>query len=255
MQLQDKVAIITGGAGGIGRATAKLFLDEGAKVLLTDLNEDDLQKAADALGAGEDRLRTLPCDVSSSEDNRRAVEAAKEHFGGLDILFANAGVEGTISPITEYPEDNWDLVQNVNVKGVWFGIKHAFPALAERGGGSVIITSSVAGLQGNAQMVAYTTSKHAVIGLMRTAALEGAEHGIRVNSINPGPVDNRMMRALEEGMGGGEPEKVKEKFTRMIPLGRYAVEDDVARAALYFASDQSAYITGVVHPVDGGLSA
>jgi len=255
MLLKDKVALITGGAGGIGRATAKLFLEHGANVLLTDLNDDDLKEAAEALGAGKDRLRTVPCDVSSDEDNRRAVEAAKEHFGGLDVFFANAGVEGAVHPITEYPEDNWDLVQNVNVKGVWLGIKHAFPALAERGGGSVIITSSVAGLQGNPQMVAYTASKHAVIGIARTAAIEGAKDKIRVNCVNPGPVDNRMMRALEEGLGGEDPGSVQEGFEQQIPMGRYAEEDDIARAVLYYASDLSGYVTGTTHPVDGGLSA
>lgn len=255
MLLSDKVALITGGAGGIGRATARLFLEHGARVLITDLDEDDLAETAEALGADEDRLRYMAADVSSSEDNRRAVEAVKEYFGGLDVFFANAGIEGVVKPLTEYPEDNWDLVQNVNVKGVWLGIKHAFPALIERGGGSIVITSSVAGLQGTAQMIAYTTSKHATIGLMRVAAIEGAPHRIRVNCVNPGPVDNRMMRSLERGFGGEEAERVKEGFTQRIPMGRYATDEDVARAVLYYASDLSGYVTGTVHPVDGGLSA
>ncbi|MFN3596982.1 MAG: SDR family NAD(P)-dependent oxidoreductase [Rubricoccaceae bacterium] len=254
MLLQDKRIVITGGAGGIGRAMARHFLEHGARLLLTDLKDEALEDAAGALGH-EDRVFTVAADVTGSEDNRRIVEAAREHLGGIDVFCANAGVEGVVKPLTEYPEDTWDLVQAVNVKGVWLGLKYAFPVMAEGGGGSVIVTSSVAGLQGNAQMSAYTTSKHAVIGLARTAAIEGAPHGIRVNCINPGPVDNRMMRALESGMNADDPESVKEGFSQMIPLGRYAEEDDVARAALYFASDLSAYVTGTVHPVDGGLSA
>lgn len=254
MLLEDKRIVITGGSGGIGRAMARHFLDHGARVLLTDLKEDDLKDATSSLGH-EDRVFSVAADVSESDGNRRVVEAAKEHLGGIDVFCANAGIEGVVKPLTEYPEDSFDAVMSVNVRGVWLGLKHAFPVMAEGDGGSVIITSSVAGLQGNAQMVAYTASKHAVIGIMRTAAIEGAEHDIRVNCINPGPVDNRMMRSLEGGMSEDDPDSVKEGFTAMIPMGRYADEDDVARAAVYYASDLSSYVTGTVHPIDGGLSA
>lgn len=254
MLLQDKRIVVTGGSGGIGRAMARHFLEHGARVLLTDLKDEDLKDAAGALGQ-DDRVFTVAADVTEADGNRRIVEAAKEHLGGIDVFCANAGVEGVVKPLTEYPEDTWDLVQAVNVKGVWLGLKHAFPVMAEGGGGSVIITSSVAGLQGNARMSAYTVSKHAVIGLARTAAIEGAEHGIRVNCINPGPVDNRMMRSLESGMNADDPDSVKEGFTQMIPMGRYVEEDDVARVAVYLASDLSGFVTGTLNVVDGGLSA
>ena len=252
MLLQDRVALLTGGSGGIARATARLFLDHGARVVLADLDPDALTEAGEALGGGEDRLRTVTADVTKSDDNRRMVEATTDAFGALDVFFANAGIEGEVAPIVDHPEDAFDAVMGVNVKGVWLGLKHALPAMAD--GGSVVITSSVAGLEGTAGMSAYCTSKHAVIGLMRTAAKEVAERGIRVNCVNPGPVDNRMMRSLEGGLGEDAGE-VKEMFEQQIPLGRYAEEDDVAGAVLYLASDLSRFVTGVVLPVDGGLTS
>ncbi|TVR66964.1 MAG: SDR family oxidoreductase, partial [Gemmatimonadales bacterium] len=180
---------------------------------------------------------------------------AMERFGRVDILFLNAGVEGVVKPLEEYPEDTFDLVMGVNVKGVWLGLKHGFPALEASGGGSVIITSSVAGLQGTPNVSAYTTSKHATIGLMRSGALEGAPRKIRVNSIHPSPVDNRMMRSLEEGFAPGGAADAKKGFEGMIPLGRYADNDEIASVALFLASDESRFMTGAILPVDGGMTA
>lgn len=254
MLLQDKRIVVTGGAGGIGRAMARQFLAHGARVLITDLKDDALRDAAGDLGHG-DRVFTTAADVTTDDGNRRIAEAAREHLGGLDVFCANAGVEGAVTPLTEYPEDKWDLVIGVNVKGVWLGLKHAFPLLAESGGGSVLITSSVAGIQGSAGVVAYTASKHAAIGIMRTAAIEGGPMGIRVNTINPGPVDNRMMRSLEAGTNPDDPEAVRSGYTQAIPMGRYVAEDDVAGVAVYLASDLSQFVTGTVNLVDGGLSA
>jgi NAD(P)-dependent dehydrogenase (short-subunit alcohol dehydrogenase family) len=142
----------------------------------------------------------------------------------------------------------------VNVKGVWLGMKYAFPIMKADGGGSVIITSSVAGLRGTAQVSAYVGSKHATIGLMRVGALEGAPGNIRVNSIHPSPVDNRMMRSLEDGFAPGQGESVKENFTKMIPLGRYASNEDIADLALFLASEQSKFITGATYVIDGGFT-
>lgn len=249
MLLHNHVALITGGSGGIGRATARLFLEHGARVVLADLDADALTEAAAALGADDDRLRTVTADVTASDDNRRMVETTVDAFGPITFFFANAGIEGDVAPIVDYAEDTFDAVIGVNVKGTWLGLKHALPAMKD--GGSVAITSSVAGLEGSPAMSAYVTSKHAVVGLMRVAAKEVAARGIRVNTINPGPVDNRMMRSLEAGMGEG----AQAQLEAQIPLGRYADEADVANAALYFASDLSRYVTGTVHPVDGGLTA
>lgn len=254
MRLQNKVAVITGGAGNIGLATAKRFLQEGAEgIVLVDLGKEGLEKAEAALAS--DRVISVAADVSKADDVRRYTEAAIQKFGRIDVLFLNAGIEGIVKPLAEYPEDVYDKVLAVNTKSVWLGMKYAFPHMKAGGGGSVIITSSVAGLQGTPQMIAYTTSKHAVIGSMRVGALEGAPDKIRVNSIHPAPVDNRMMRSLEEGFAPGAGAEAKKGFEQMVPLGRYATNEEIAALALFLASDDSGFITGSMYVVDGGMTA
>ncbi len=253
MELKDKFAIITGGAGGIGLATAKLFLNEGAKgVALVDFSQKNLDEAKKDL-AGKNVLY-IQADVSKAADVKRYMDESLKAFGKIDVLFLNAGVEGAVKPMSDYPEEIFDQVIGVNLKGVWLGMKYGFAALKQGGGGSVIITSSVAGLRGFAQLSAYVASKHATIGLMRTGALEGAPDKIRVNSIHPSPVDNRMMRSLEEQMAPGAAAVVKEGFTKMIPLGHYADNIDIAQMALFLASDRSKFITGSTNVVDGGFT-
>ncbi|HKL16082.1 MAG TPA: SDR family oxidoreductase [Balneolaceae bacterium] len=253
-RMNGKVAVITGGAGGIGLETANKFLEKGAEgVLLVDLDESQLKDAAKSLES--DNVKYFRADVSNSDDVKAYTDKAIQEFGRIDVLFLNAGIEGVVKPLTEYPEETYDKVLAVNVKGVWLGLKHAFPHMKENGGGSVIITSSVAGLQGTPNVMAYVTSKHAVIGSMKVAALEGAEHNIRVNSIHPSPVDNRMMRSLEEGFSPGAAEEAKKGFEQTIPLKRYADNGDIANLALFLASDESSFITGSTYSVDGGMTA
>lgn len=253
MTLQGKYAIITGGSGGIGKATAKLFLNEGAAgVLLVDLSEKNLEEAKNELA--DQRVHTYPANVSKASEVKAYTEKAMELFGKLDIVFLNAGTEGVVKTLTDYSEEEFDLVMNVNVKGVWLGMKYAFPYM-EKSGGSILITSSVAGVRGTAKMIAYTASKHAVIGAMRVAAKEGAPYNIRVNTIHPGPVENRMMRSLEDQFAPGSGAEVKKGFESMVPLGRYAMNEDIAHMAVFLASENAKYITGAVHMVDGGFSA
>lgn len=253
MRLEGKSAVITGGAGGIGLETAKLFLKEGAEgILLVDQDEEQLKEAAKSLES--EHVHFFTADVSKNDPVKAYTDKAIREFGKIDVLFLNAGIEGVVKPLTEYPEEMYDKVLAVNVKGVWLGMKHAFPHMKKSGGGSVIITSSVAGLQGTPNVMAYVTSKHAIIGSMRVAALEGAADKIRVNTIHPSPVDNRMMRSLEEGFAPGGAEQAKKDFEQMIPLGRYATNDEIAAAALFLASDDSKFITGAMLPVDGGLT-
>ncbi|MEC9392976.1 MAG: SDR family NAD(P)-dependent oxidoreductase [Pseudomonadota bacterium] len=252
-KLDGKVAIITGGAGGIGQATAKEFLNEGADVLLFDLNEDDLINICQDIGSNH--LSYFVGDVTSFEDNLNAIEVAKEKYGGLDIFIANAGIEGDVSHLEEYDIDKFDKVMAVNVKGPFLGLKAAIPELDARGGGSFIITSSIAGLSGAAGIGPYATSKHAVIGLMKSAAKECAEKNIRVNSVNPSPVETRMMRSLEEGLMPGEASEAKELMKSNIPLGRYGEPEDVAKLLLFLSSDDASFITGSVYTVDGGSTA
>jgi len=253
MLLKGKYAIITGGSGGIGLATAKMYLDEGAAgILLVDLHEKNLDEAKHTLN--NDKVHTFQADVSKADQVKAYTEKAVELFGQLDVVFLNAGTEGVVKSLTEYSEEEFDLVLDVNVKGVWLGMKYAFPFM-EKNGGSILITSSVAGVRGTAKMIAYTASKHAVIGAMRVAAKEGAPYNIRVNTIHPGPVENRMMRSLEDQFAPGAGAEVKKGFESMVPLGRYAVNEDIAHMAVFLASENAKYITGAVHMVDGGFSA
>ena len=252
-RLEGKVAIITGGAGGIGRATAEQFLIEGAEVLLFDFNEENIIETYEQLESNN--LSYFVGDVTRFEDNLKAVEIAKDKYGGVDIFVANAGIEGDIKTIEEYDIDRFDQVIAVNIKGPFLGLKAAIPAMDSRGGGSFIITSSIAGLSGTPQLGPYATSKHAVIGLMKSAAKECAQKNIRVNSINPSPVETRMMRSIEEGLMPGGAEEAKGMMASNIPLGRYGEPEDVAKLMLFLASDDSSFITGSVYAIDGGSTA
>ena len=251
-RLQDKVAIITGGAGGIGLAAASKFAAEGAKVLLVDLDQAALAHAARELG---DAAAWCVTDVSKPEGAQSYVQAATEAFGGVDILVANAGIEGQVKPIVDQDVEMFDKVIAVNVRGVWLGLKYAIPEIAKRGGGAIVITSSVAGIHGSPGVSPYVTSKHAVIGMMRSAALECAPLNIRVNTVNPSPVETRMMRSLEEGMMPGAPASAHDSIAHRIPLGRYGEPGDVANLMCFLASNEAEFLTGGVYMVDGGISA
>ena len=258
-RLEGKVAVITGATGGIGSTAAKIFADEGAKVALVDLNEAALQEVVSSIG--EDRASYTVADVTQPDQTQAYVDAAVNRWGGVDVLLANAGIEGTLSPISDYPIDVFDRVMAVNVRGVWLGIKYVVPVMRGRGGGSIVITSSTAGIGGSPEMSAYNTSKHAVIGLMRCAALESAPDGIRVNTVNPAPIETRMMRSIEEmRVAAMDDSRVTVEVTKQavadrIPLERYGDPAEVARLMLFLASDESSYCTGGVYMVDGGRSA
>ena len=251
-RLNGKVAVITGGAGGIGRAAAALFVAEGANVVLVDFDEQALAQAVSELGSNQ--VSSYVADVTSAADNASMIACAEERYGGLDIFIANAGIEGDVAPLIDYDEARFDQVMNVNVKGVFLGLQSAIPALHRRGGGSIVITSSIAGVRGAPGIAAYATSKHAVIGLMRSAAKECAPLNIRVNTVNPSPVETPMMRRIEQGIGE-DVEQVKQNVAQSIPMGRYAEPEDIARVMLYLASDDSGWVTGSVNMADGGQTA
>lgn len=252
--MNNKNVVITGGAGGIGVALAQKLLDNGASVLLVDLDEKDLRVAANKLDS--EKLSYFAADVSDEEKVKGYVEYAIEKLGGIDIFYNNAGIEGKVLPLEEYPMELFHKLIDVNVKGVFYGLRHVFPVMKKNAnGGSVVITSSVAGLMGTANVLPYVTSKHAIIGMMKSAALEGADHKIRVNSVNPSPVDNRMMRSLEDGFAPGQGEAAKQGFEQAIPLKRYATNEEVANLMYFLGSDESSFITGAVHAVDGGMTA
>lgn len=251
-RLNNKTVVITGGAGGIGKATAKRMIEEGAKVLITDLDEEALKKASEEINSPD--LSYIAADVTDEKQVKAYAQKARELFGNVDVFFNNAGIEGEVKPLDEYPLDVYHKVIEVNINGVYYGLRHIFPLMKEKGG-SVIITSSVAGMSGTANVLPYVASKYANNGMMRSAALEGAPYKIRVNTINPSPVDNRMMRSLEEGFAPGEAKAAKENFEKAIPLGRYAKNEEIAALAVFLASDESSFITGTVNPIDGGMTA
>ena len=249
-RLAGKVALITGGAGSIGLATARAFVAAGARVVIADVTQDALEAAAGELGS--DMAASCVTDVTDPEQVSRAVDLAVERFGRLDCAFANAGVFGVVSPVTEYPVDVFTRVMAVNVTGSFLVARYALAAMEP--GGSLIINSSVVGLTSDRGIAAYATSKHAVIGLMRTAAKEVAPRGIRVNTIHPGPIDNAFQHKIEvEAIGASEEESAK-VFEQMIPLDRHAEPDEIAMAVVFLASDESRFMTGHTLAVDGGLS-
>lgn len=252
-RLEGKVALITGAGTGIGLAAARRFVAEGAKVMLAGRRRALLSDLADELGTTNAAYATA--DVSQEEDNQTIVRLCVEKFGSLDVFLVNAGFEGAAAPLPDYPTDVFDEVMAINVRSVFLGLKHAIPAM--RGaGGSIIITSSIAGLKarglGNS---AYVASKHAEIGMMRTAAMECAGDNIRINCVLPGPTDTQMMRSIEANRSPGTPEKARDEVRAGIPLGRYGTPAEVANLILFLASDESSICTGGVYAADGGLSA
>lgn len=247
--LNGKVIAITGGAGGIGEATARMAHAQGASVLITDLEAAAAEAIALSLG---DRAVGLAVDVSRRADNERMVAAALEHFGKLDCVFLNAGIEGDVGPFATRSDAAWEKVFAVNVHGVRLGVEAAIPALRAAGGGSILLTSSVAGLRGAVGLSPYVSSKHAVVGMMRCLAAELGPEGIRVNTLNPGPVDNRMMRSIEEQANPGHAEDVHKAFTARVPLGRYVSNEECAAMAVFLFSDAASGCNGDTYLVDGG---
>ncbi len=244
------MALISGGAGSIGLATARAFAAEQARVMIVDLEPEELERAEAAIGS--DAVEWAAADVTKSEQVERAVRATIESFGRLDIAFANAGVFGVVAPVADYPVDVFERVMAVNVLGSFLIAKYALQEMEP--GGSLIINSSVVGLTSDRGIAAYATSKHALVGLMRTAAKEVAPKGIRVNSIHPGPTDNEFQHAIEVEAIGASREQSAKVFEQMIPLARHATPDEIAQAVLFLASDESAFMTGHALAVDGGLS-
>lgn len=243
--------MITGGGSGIGKASALLFAKEGANIVVADINENGASQVVEEIRKGGGNALFLKADVSKSNDARHMVEQAESAFGSLHILFNNAGImhpgDGT-AETTE--EEIWDLTMNINVKGVFLGCKYGIPALKRAGGGSIINTASfVARLGAATPQVAYTSSKGAVLSLTRELAVLHANEGIRVNALCPGPLKTELLMKILD-----TDEKKKRRLVH-IPMGRFGEAEEMAKAALFLASDDSSYITGTEFLVDGGITA
>jgi NAD(P)-dependent dehydrogenase (short-subunit alcohol dehydrogenase family) len=243
-RLRGKVAVITGGASGIGEATARLFASEGARVLIADRNASRGPWVASEIGGSALFVET---DVRSGEDVQGMFTAADEAWGRIDIIYNNAGVGPTEGNVRDCPEKTYDLISDVNIRGVWLGMKHGIPHLERAGGGSIIATASVAGLTGLAGIAAYCASKGAVIAMVRAAAGEWASKGIRINCICPGGIATGQGWLDEEQI-----EQTRQNWSKLHPLGRSGEAIDIAHAALFLASDASSIITGQQLVVDGG---
>lgn len=248
--LERKVCIVTGGAGSIGRAATRAFVREGARVMLVDLRADNLREAAAEFSS--DDVAWTVADVTDPQQVRSYVERTVERFGTIDVLFSNAGTVGPIAPLAAYPEDEFDAVIAVHVRGAFLACKYGIAAMND--GGSVIITSSVAGVRADPGPYGYVTAKHAQVGLMRAVAKEVAPRGIRVNTIHPGPVTNSFQRDVERELGGVLGRDATQFFDERIPLGRHASPEEIAASVLYLASDLSSFTTGSTLIVDGGMS-
>ena len=244
-RLDGKVAIITGAASGIGAATARLFAREGAKVLLADIQDAMGEGVAREIG---DNVVYRRLDVSLESDWQDAVQATVEGFGKLDVLVNNAATGGGLVMLEEQTVETWDRVMAVNVRGVFLGIKHAIPELRKAGGGSVINISSVYGLVGSAKGASYTASKGAVRLLTKSAAVQYAKEGIRVNSLHPGFIDTPQAASLMN-----DPE-ARAELVRRTPIGRIGTPEDIAYGILFLASDESSFMTGSEFIVDGGIT-
>jgi NAD(P)-dependent dehydrogenase (short-subunit alcohol dehydrogenase family) len=259
--LTGKTCVVTGGAGSIGLASASLLVQEGASVTLVDRDAAKLERAAATLsvtasrdaqvGAVADRVAVVCADVSDSEDTRRYLDETVRRWGNIDVLFSHAGISGVLKPVVDYPEEIFDAVMAINVRGSFLACKYGLPLMNK--GGSIIITSSIMGVTADPGVVAYATSKHALIGLARVVAKEAAGRGIRVNVLAPGPTENSFQSSIEERLTEVVGRDATEMLDQAIALGRHGRPEEIAQMVLFLASDRSGFSTGSVFMADGGM--
>jgi NAD(P)-dependent dehydrogenase (short-subunit alcohol dehydrogenase family) len=255
IRLDGKVAVITGAAGVIGRATMQLMAERGARIVAVDRKREDLETAIRDLPASAEGL-AVTADVSDEDEVAGYVRSAIDRFGGIDVFYNNAGVEGEVKPIIQYSLQAFRRVLDVNVVGVFLGMKHVLPVMLQRNAGSIINTASIAGLIGSPQIAVYSASKHAVIGLTKSAAWECTATRVRVNCVCPGMIDSRMLSAIIEGRNAGRNAPTPhDRIVERIPARRLGQASEVASIVAFLASDEASYVSGSAYTVDGGRTA
>jgi NAD(P)-dependent dehydrogenase (short-subunit alcohol dehydrogenase family) len=254
IRLDGRVAVVTGAAGVIGTATMRLLAERGARIVAVDRKPQELQTAVRDLPASAQAL-AITADVTSEDDVAEYVRTAVDKFGTIDVFYNNAGIEGDIAPITRYSLETFRKVIDVNVVGVFLGLKHVLPVMLKQNKGSIINTASIAGLIGSPEVAVYSASKHAVIGLTKSAAQECSATGVRVNCVCPGLIDSRMLSAIIEGRNPGNTPVPNDKIVERIPARRLGLASEVASVVAFLASDEASYVSGSAYTVDGGRTA
>ena len=252
---QNKVALITGGSSGIGRATAVAFAREGVKVVVTSRRENEGKETVSLIKEAGGEGLFIRTDVSKEADVKAMVEGTAKAYGHLDCAFNNAGIEGNIAPLTEQTVDDYESVLGINVRGVFLSMKYEIPQMLKNGGGAIVNMSSIGGLIGFPGFSLYIASKHAVIGLTKSAALEYAKSGIRINAVGPGAIETDMVDRFVSKVGGGKEEEIRQQFAAMHPIGRMGKPEEIASAVLYLCSDGASFVTGQTLALDGGFTA
>jgi NAD(P)-dependent dehydrogenase (short-subunit alcohol dehydrogenase family) len=254
IRLDGRIAVVTGAAGFIGAATIRLLAERGARIVAVDRREQDLKTAIKDLPATAQAL-AIAADVSSEDEVADYVGAAVAKFGTIDVFYNNAGIEGDVAPITQYSLASFRRVLDVNVVGVFLGLKHVLPVMLKQNKGSIINTASIAGLVGSPDIAVYSASKHAVIGLTKSAALECVNTGVRVNCVCPGMIDSRMLSAIIAGRNPGNAPVPNERIVERIPARRLGQPSEVASIVAFLASDEASYVSGAAYTVDGARTA
>lgn len=253
MNFEEKVVIVTGAAGGIGKEVVRKLANKQAKVVLVDLNEDAIKTVQAELGLTEENSLLVKADVSKEEDVKNYVDQTISKFGRIDGFVNNAGVEGPAKSIEEITEKDFDFVYGINVKGALFGLKHVLPTMKAQQSGAIVNTSSVAGLIGSPNMVLYNSSKHALMGINKVAALEAAASNVRVNTVNPGVINTQMMRNIESNVAPGAAEAAQAAYNDAVPMKRYGEPEEVANVIVFLLSDEASYVSSSTFTVDGAL--